>query len=254
VSDWDIKEYEKSMSDIEILAAPLLAMLNEGPIGRVLDIGCGDGRLSLILKRHASSLVAIDSSPAMVEASRNKGIDAFLMDASKIDFEEQFDTIVSHAVLHWIREAEETVKRIARALRPNGRFIAMFGGHGDCRIIRSSLIEAAGQKGFDVRPLDPWFNPTVEQYSKFLANADLQQIIPVQLIPWEFPLPQGMATYVRTFFSNSLLSPIPEHMRESVIHEAVEMMRHELCDEKGNWHADFVRMKVQAKKASKSEI
>ncbi|TFF91137.1 class I SAM-dependent methyltransferase [Candidatus Thorarchaeota archaeon] len=64
--------------------------------GRVLDIGCGAGRVSMYLQEHGHRVTGIDSSPGAIEASKRRGVeDVRLMDAANLDFSnEVFDTVI----------------------------------------------------------------------------------------------------------------------------------------------------------------
>ena len=64
--------------------------------GRVLDVGCGAGRIALYLQRRGLRVTAIDVSPEAVECSRLRGVrDARAMDARHLSFPDRtFDTIV----------------------------------------------------------------------------------------------------------------------------------------------------------------
>ncbi|TFG07544.1 class I SAM-dependent methyltransferase [Candidatus Thorarchaeota archaeon] len=64
--------------------------------GRVLDIGCGAGRVSLYLQKKGHDVTAIDISPGAVQVSKNRGVlDARIMSADRLDFPDRtFDTVI----------------------------------------------------------------------------------------------------------------------------------------------------------------
>lgn len=64
--------------------------------GRVLDVGCGAGRVALWLQERGHEVVGIDLSPLAIEVSRAWGVsDCLVMDARRLDFPEgHFDTAV----------------------------------------------------------------------------------------------------------------------------------------------------------------
>jgi SAM-dependent methyltransferase len=64
--------------------------------GRVLDIGCGAGRVSLYLKEQGLDVVGIDISPGAVEVAKSRGMEnVHLMNAETLEFsEDTFDTVL----------------------------------------------------------------------------------------------------------------------------------------------------------------
>ena len=50
------------------LGAPLLALLAPRPGETILDLGCGDGALSLRIAESGATVVAVDAAPDMVAA------------------------------------------------------------------------------------------------------------------------------------------------------------------------------------------
>ena len=86
----------------------------------------------------ACEVVAVDSCAAQVEASRSIGIEARVGDGEALEFENEFDAVFSNAVLHWIKRADLALSGVYRALRPQGRFVAEFGGAGCVQALRSA--------------------------------------------------------------------------------------------------------------------
>jgi SAM-dependent methyltransferase len=64
--------------------------------GRVLDIGCGAGRVALYLQEQGLDVVGIDVSPGAIEAAKSRGVEnARLMNAETLEFpEDTFDTVI----------------------------------------------------------------------------------------------------------------------------------------------------------------
>ena len=77
-------------------------------------------------------VVGIDSSASMIETARltYPDIEFLVADAKDFAFPFSFDAIFSNATLHWVKEADQAVQRIATALKPGGRLVAEFGGKG----------------------------------------------------------------------------------------------------------------------------
>ena len=92
----------------------------------------------------------------------------------------------------------------------------------------------------------PWYFPTVDDYTARLERAGFVAES-VQLIPRPTPLPTGMRAWLETF-ANPFCAKLPEDQREGFLDDATEMLRPVLCDEKGRWTADYMRLRFLARK------
>jgi SAM-dependent methyltransferase len=95
--------------------------------GRVLDAGCGAGRVALELQARGREVVAIDISPAAVDVARRRGV----LDARVLAFENvgaelgRFDTVVMYGNNFGLFGGEAKARRLLRRLRPiAGRIVA----------------------------------------------------------------------------------------------------------------------------------
>jgi trans-aconitate 2-methyltransferase len=93
---------------------------------RVVDLGCGPGNLTATLaERWPSAVVeALDSSPEMVAAARERGLDARVADVATWEPGPDVDVVVTNAVLHWVPGHEELLRGWVRALPP-GAWLAV---------------------------------------------------------------------------------------------------------------------------------
>src|SRR5260370_40908069 len=123
---WDPERYAKNARFVSDLGWPVVELLAPRPGERILDLGCGDGALTRKLVDLGCEVVGVDASAAQIEAAKALGLDARVVDASALAFEEQFDAVFSNAALHWMREADRVIANVYRALRPGGRFVAEF--------------------------------------------------------------------------------------------------------------------------------
>jgi ubiquinone/menaquinone biosynthesis C-methylase UbiE len=104
----------------------LLAAVAEVRPARVLDVGSGDGRLTAQIA--APEVVAVDSSPAAVEATAARGLDAQLADAEELPFPDgSFDVVTCSHVLYHVGDVERALAEFVRVLRPGGRFVGIYG-------------------------------------------------------------------------------------------------------------------------------
>jgi len=246
---WNASRYAANAAFVPALGQPVLELLHPQPEERILDLGCGDGLLTEKLVAAGAQVVGVDSSADMVAAARQRGIDARVMDATKLTFDQEVDAVFSNAVLHWIkRDPDAAIASAYRALRRPGRFVGEMGGHGCVAAINLALMVGLEKRGVkNAASVCPWYFPTVDDYAARLARAGFVAES-VQLIPRPTPLPTGMRAWLETF-ANPFCAALPEDQRADFLDEATEMLRPVLCDEKGHWTADYMRLRFVARKA-----
>jgi len=103
----------------------LLAALAEVAPRRVLDVGCGDGRIPRLYT--SPEVVCVDSSEAAVSAARDRGLDARLGDVRVLPFaDSSFDAVTCNHTLYHVDDRDRAVAELARVLRPGGRFAGIY--------------------------------------------------------------------------------------------------------------------------------
>src|SRR5215470_12095088 len=93
---WDPERYARNARFVAELGMPVVDLLAPKAGERILDVGCGDGVLTQRLVELGCSVVGIDGSTEQVEAARALGIDARVMDAQALTFENEFDAVFSN--------------------------------------------------------------------------------------------------------------------------------------------------------------
>jgi SAM-dependent methyltransferase len=93
----------------------------------------------------------IDQSAEMIAQARRQfpSLEFEVCDAREIPSTGEFDAVFSNAALHWIPEAEKVIRGVARALKPNGRFVAEMGGKGNIRRLVEAIAGACREVGID---------------------------------------------------------------------------------------------------------
>jgi SAM-dependent methyltransferase len=242
---WDPIEYQRHGRFVSDLGSPVLDLLDARAGERILDLGCGDGALTIKLVQKGCDVLGVDNSAPMVEAARKNGVNAIEMDGTSLNFQNEFDAVFSNAALHWIPHPERVIEGIWHALKSGGRFVAEFGGHGNVATIVSALQSALITRHVDVPK--PWFFPTSEQYQALLEQQGFK-VEWVALVPRATLLPSDVGAWLGTF-AQPFTSAIAAEERIDFIASLVDALRKPMCDADGRWWADYVRIRCRAIKA-----
>lgn len=245
---WRPEDYARHAGFVAELGAGLLDLLAPRSGERILDLGCGDGALTERIAASGATVVGVDASPAMVEAARRRGLDAHLSDGHALGFEAEFDAVLSNAALHWMTRPTDVLNGVARALRSGGRFVAEFGGHGNVAAVRVALAAALDPHGVDATALSPWYFPTAEDYAALAEDAGLR-VQRCELFARPTPLPTDMAGWLGTF-AEPFFAALPAAVRARAREETIALLRPALCDSAGRWTADYVRLRIVARRTA----
>jgi SAM-dependent methyltransferase len=244
---WDPERYARNARFVSDLGAPVVELLAPQAGERILDLGCGDGALTVKLVEMGCDVVGVDASAAQIDAAKKLGLQVHVMDGESLGFDNEFDAVFSNAALHWMRnDPDGVIAGVYRALKPRGRFVAEMGGYGCVAKIRKELVDAFGRRGMDGEAASPWYFPTVEDYSQRLRRAGFAPMY-IALIPRPTPLPGDVTAWLETF-AESFTKPLPDSERRAFLSEVQEALRPQLCDAEGKWTADYVRLRFSAQK------
>jgi SAM-dependent methyltransferase len=94
---------------------------------RVLDAGCGTGDIGVrIAAEPGVEVVAVDTSPRMVQIARERGLRASVADVQQLPFEDgEFDCVLAAWVIYHVQDRAAAIRELARVLRPGGRLVAV---------------------------------------------------------------------------------------------------------------------------------
>lgn len=242
---WNAALYARNGRFVADLADGALGLLDAKPGERILDLGCGDGALTLKIAAAGASVMGVDSSASMVAAAQAQGIDARLSSAEELGFDREFDAVFSNAALHWMRDQDAVLASVHRALKSGGRFVAEMGGHGNIAAIQVALSATFAKHGIDATQAGQNYFPTPASYESRLRRHGFD-VEYIELIPRPTALPEsGMRGWLETF-RRGLFEQLSEADRDAALDETVLLLEPFLCDDSGRWTADYVRLRFLA--------
>lgn len=105
----------------------------------LIDLGCGDGRISIPLVRETGELLLVDSSAGMLELARRNvppgttGRVSFkCVDLADFEPQQSYDIVLCIGVLAHVPSPPATLRRIAQLLGPGGRAVIQFTDDASC--------------------------------------------------------------------------------------------------------------------------
>jgi trans-aconitate 2-methyltransferase len=155
----------------------LLSRVNAANPRRVVDLGCGPGNLTVSLDQRWPDAVieAVDSSPEMVAAARERGVDAVVGDLADWSPKPETDVVLSNAALQWLPNHVDLLVRWADELAPGSWIAFQVPGNFDAPSHRA-VREAAHRAPFanslsDLRFSEGKIVETPVRYAEILTEA-----------------------------------------------------------------------------------
>jgi trans-aconitate 2-methyltransferase len=234
VTEWNALGYEKISALQQTMAAEVLATLDLKDVKRVVDLGCGNGRITAAIASRlpGASVLGIDASREMISyAQEHFGVNAFpnldfaMEDICKLAFQDEFDTVLSFNALHWIPDQGAALATIYRVMREGGSAHLRLVPRGQRKSLedvledtRSSARWASAFEDFH----DPYLHVTAEEY-RALAEAHGLRVMNqyVQDKAWDFGSRDGFFAFA-SVTTAAWFSRLPAEARPSFLHDVLE--------------------------------
>ena len=227
---WDAEEYARNSAGQFQWALELIGKLALAGDEQILDIGCGDGKVTAELARRVprGGVIGVDSSEDMIrkaEAAFPSGISFLVMEASALAFEDRFDVIFSNAALHWVKDHGALLRGVARSLKPGGRLLFQMGGKGNGEeifTVASEVIREDAWRRYFLRFQFPWAFFGSREYEELLGQSGLVSRR-VDLIPRDMRHKgrEGLLGWLRTTWM-PYTECLPADLRERFLAEVAD--------------------------------
>ena len=261
VATWNAADYHANSAVQQSWARELIAKLNLRGDEHILDVGCGDGKVTAEIARAVprGSVVGVDASAEMIgfarktfPSSKISNLKFLITDARKINFKTKFDLVFSNAALHWVDDHEAILRGAASVLKTGGRLAISCGGKGNAHdvflALRPEIRLIQWCKFFRKMPL-PYFFYAPGDYEKWLPKFGFK-INALKLAPKDvtYAGAEGLATWLRTTWL-PFVQRVPENLREEFIEAVMQryVAKHP-PDADGKIHVRMVRLEIEAEK------
>jgi len=211
--NWDPNLYEASHSYVWKLGSDLVHLANLEKGMSVLDLGCGTGHLTNQINLSGATVLGIDNSQSMISQAENN--------YPHLDF----------------------VQGILRALKPNGKLVAEFGGEGNVKSVVKALSDQLGEN-----MINPWYFPSVEEYTKVLTTEGLT-VRSISLFdrPTSLEKDEGLRDWLN-MFCKPIFATVNCESREQICKGIEKQLRSRMY-QNGRWIIDYRRLRVVATKS-----
>jgi trans-aconitate 2-methyltransferase len=216
--DWNATSYERISGPMETMGREVLDRLELQGDERVLDAGCGTGRVTAALAERLprGRVIAVDGSPAMLEQAKARlgdDVDVRVADLLELELDEPVDAILSTATFHWIADHDRLFANLLETLRPGGRLVAQCGGAGNVAALDAAARRAAPElfDGWD----GPWTFASPQE-----TEQRLRRLGWVDVWAWSYPVtvePDDLGEYLATIVLGSHIDRLDPSRREPFV-------------------------------------
>jgi trans-aconitate methyltransferase len=249
----------------------VLAKLAPKPGERILDLGCGTGRLTqeMLTAMRSGCIVGLDRSAAMLteaatrlaepvvglhEVNRVPGhIHLVRADGAHLPFAGVFDAVFSAATFHWIADHDQLFASIHAALAPGGRLVAQCGGGPNLAVLHErthTLMESSAYRQWFNGWRDPWNYADVPSTMIRLEHAGFT-MIKVLLEPAPTSMPDA-PTYME-FLSTVCVRYHVDRLPESERPPFLASLAREAASDDPPFTLDYWRLNISAVKPAGAE-
>jgi trans-aconitate 2-methyltransferase len=246
--DWNATSYERMSAPLEAMGRDVLDRLELRGDERVLDAGCGTGRVTaaLVERLPRGEVVAVDGSPAMVEEAKRRlgdSAEVFTADLLELEIEPPVHAILSTATFHWIKDHDRLFERLLHVLKPGGRLAAQCGGAGNVAELDRAARLVGAREPY-AHALDGWEGPW-----NFASPAEtkdrLERLGWIDVWTWSHHVrvePGDPREYLGTVALGSHLERLEPDLRDPFVDAVIAELAEPVVD--------YVRLNILARRRS----
>ncbi|MEK4425108.1 methyltransferase domain-containing protein [Solibacillus sp. FSL K6-1523] len=247
---WNAHLYDQKHDFVSKFGESLVEVLAPQENEWILDVGCGTGDLAQEIASHGAFVQGTDASQDMIRAAQQKypTIEFSTIEAAAMHFTNQFDAVFSNAALHWMKQQNKVIQNIYNALKPNGRFVAEMGGHGNIASIVGAIKESMSTLNYAYNEdYFPWYFPTIEEYETILETVGFTiETITLYERPTTLSGEDGLRNWLK-MFSHNILQDLIDFEKEQVYTKCEEILKPAYY-QNDEWIADYCRLRFVATK------
>jgi len=245
--DWDAPTYDRVADPMTRWGIGVLERLPLDGDERVIDAGCGSGRVTELLAERLprGRVIALDGSPAMIEAARERltrfgdRIEFVVADLGQpLPIEGTVDAILSTATFHWVPDHDALFTNLAAVLRPGGRLVAQCGGVGNIATVMRVLAQMGeGSLG------PAHFETPIATVRRLDASGFVDIECWLTDEPTRFEPGEPFETYLRTVILGAQMERLPEPERDPFVCEVAARLLEPVID--------YVRLNIVARRSGR---
>lgn len=245
--DWDGEAYERISAPQEQWARVVLDRLPLAGDERVLDAGCGSGRVTRLLVKRLprGRVIGVDGAPGMIaQARKTLGQSATLITSDLVEMrlDEPVDAAFSNAVFHWVPDHDALFRRLHQSMKPGAPLVAQCGGKGNVErfhTVARAVAEREPYRQYLAGWAGPWNFATPEATRSRLERAGFEDVETwIEDAPAHPPEP---AIYVQVVCLGHHLAALPKGLRDSYAGDVFKACEQPL-------ELDYVRLNIVARR------
>jgi trans-aconitate 2-methyltransferase len=229
---WSGADYARHSSLQAAMADEVLSKLPLQGDEQLLDVGCGDGKLSarIAARLPRGAVLGVDASADMVAFARQQfggggNLRFEVRDARQLNFDAAFDRVVSFNALHWVPQQSEALRGIRAALKPQGRAHLRLVTRAEltsleevAEALRREPAWAAHFAGFS----DPYLRLDAQQYGELAARMGLRTISShSEMKRWDFGSEEAFFGFCNAGFG-AWTQALPEDRRSDFVRAVMQ--------------------------------